>query len=181
VPPFVLAIVGPDAGYEGKARARMRARRLEGVVRFLGPVAGREKLEAFRAADVFALTSYSEGLPLAVLEASGMGVPVVITAECNVPEVEEYGAGRVVPARVEAVAESLRVLLTDEPLRRAAGERGRRMVLERFSVDQMASGIEQLYMRLVSEKAAAKPNLSPDPSSPTRSAATSTAPPERAR
>jgi glycosyltransferase involved in cell wall biosynthesis len=112
-----------------------------------------------------------------------MGVPVVITTECNVPEVEEYGAGRVVPARVDAVAESLLALLTDEPLRRDAGERGRRMVLERFSVDRMASGIEQLYLRIVAEKAAAaaRPTLTPDPSSPTRSAATSTAPPERAR
>jgi len=53
---------------------------------FFGPAFGEEKEELLRSASAFILPSFSEGLPMSVLEAWAYGLPVVITPECNLPE-----------------------------------------------------------------------------------------------
>ena len=73
-------------------------RALERTV-FTGMLTGRDKLAALRSADVFVLSSYSEGFSIAVLEGLAAGLPAVISTQCNFPEVSEHAAGFVVEAR----------------------------------------------------------------------------------
>lgn len=61
-------------------------------VRFVGPLFGKAKADAFRRAGFFILPSLSEGLPMAVLEAWASATPVLMTTECNLPEGFENGA-----------------------------------------------------------------------------------------
>src|SRR5206468_5249267 len=80
--------------------------------------------------DVLALSSFTEGLPVIVLEAMAARVPVVATAVGGVPEVLEDGVSGflVPPGDATALAAKLGEALRDDERRRAMGEHGRRVV-----------------------------------------------------
>jgi glycosyltransferase involved in cell wall biosynthesis len=97
--------------------------------------------------DVFALSSLTEGLPVAVLEAFAANVPVVATAVGGVPEVIEDGVSGwlVPPGDAAALANALMEALGDRDRRRAMGHRGRQRVQSQFT---FAAQSEQ-YQRLI--------------------------------
>jgi colanic acid/amylovoran biosynthesis glycosyltransferase len=74
-------------------------------------------------ADVFALASFAEGLPVALMEAMAMEVPCVSTCIAGIPELIRDGLdGLLVPASsAEALASALGRLLDDPLLRRRLG------------------------------------------------------------
>ena len=108
----------------------------------------RSYLETF---DVFAFPSRFEGFPLAVLEALLARRAVVATDVGSVAEAVRDGeTGLLVPPEDPfALARAIEKLLADEPLRRRLGERGRRLVLERFTETHMAQAFESLYAELL--------------------------------
>lgn len=149
-PELRLLIAGPDKGCEVSARRLVRELHLEDAVRFLGHISGHQrKLTVLRAVDAFALTSYSEGLPNAVLEACHVGLPVLITEACRLPEVAEHEAGYVVPAAVEPIAAALEQLAAAGAGRKAMGRRARELAERRFSVDRVVAGLEAMYAGVV--------------------------------
>jgi sugar transferase (PEP-CTERM/EpsH1 system associated) len=100
-----------------------------------------------RLMDVFALSSDSEGMPMALLEAWVAGVPVVSTSVGGIPElIEEGRTGLLVgPGNDEALAAALEELLGDPARARALGEAGRAEVEQRFGLDRTAAAYEAAY------------------------------------
>lgn len=106
------------------------------------------------AADILALPSRSEGLPLAALEALATGVPVVGHAVGGVPELIVDGDnGRLVPPQPEALASALGEVLTDDDLRERLARRARPSV-EGLSMRGYAEHLEQMYRETVEAKPA---------------------------
>lgn len=105
---------------------------------FTGPVYGAIKVQLLKDADVFVLTSYSEGQPMAVIEALGCGAPVLITTACNVPEVAEAGAGFVVPPSIASIVPALTDILREGRLREDMGMHARKLVESRFTWEKVA-------------------------------------------
>jgi glycosyltransferase involved in cell wall biosynthesis len=103
------------------------------------------------AADVLALPSWTEGLPLVVLEAMALGRAVVATTVGGTPElVSEGETGLLVPPRdVEALTAALRRVLDDDDLRRRLGDAGKRRVAERFSSEAMTRDVLAIYDEVV--------------------------------
>ena len=99
------------------------------------------------AADVVALPSWTEGLPMVVLEAMALGRAVVATPVGGTPEVVLDGeTGLLVPPRdSEALADALRRVLEDDDLRRRLGEAGQRRVAESFTADTMSHEVLAIY------------------------------------
>jgi glycosyltransferase involved in cell wall biosynthesis len=97
--------------------------------------------------DVLALPSWTEGLPLVVLEAMARRRPVVATPVGGTPEVVVDGeTGLLVPPRdPDALAAALRRLLADADLRRRMGDAGYERVRERFSADAMTGRVLEIY------------------------------------
>jgi len=107
--------------------------------------------EILAAADIFALASDWEGLPLAMIEAMAAGLPVVATSVGCVPEVIQHGrSGLLIPPgdKVALIA-ALRDLATNDSLRREMGTAARERSLA-FSVDAMVAAYEELFSRLLS-------------------------------
>ena len=157
-PDTVLLIAGPDE--EGTLQAMKSILGSKGSVGktvFTGMLTGRDKLAALSCADVFVLPSYSEGFSIAILEAMASRLPVVISDGCDFPEVAEHGAGLVVKAGDVEVTQALRELASDAELRFRMGERGRKLVTERYTWQAAASTLAQLYRSLAAPERAKVP------------------------
>ena len=103
------------------------------------------------AFDVFALTSRSEGLPLVLLEAMAMGLPVLSTAVGGIPDLVEHGVtGFLVDATDHAGLVTQLIWLSSRPQSALdVASAARRTVLERHSTEHMASAYEDLYFRVL--------------------------------
>jgi glycosyltransferase involved in cell wall biosynthesis len=102
----------------------------------------------FALMDVVVLASYAnEGVPQSLLQALAMARPVVGTRVGGIPEVViDAETGVLVPPRdPQALARAMGLLRDNADLRRALGRRGREVVVERFSIEQMAAEIEAVY------------------------------------
>lgn len=102
-----------------EVRRLVEERGLQDNVQILGWVRGAEKMEAFRRAHLLVLPSYSEGLPIAVLEALAAGLPLVTTPVGGIPELIVDGVNGllVTPGDVEAIAVAIVRLLSSGKLR----------------------------------------------------------------
>jgi sugar transferase (PEP-CTERM/EpsH1 system associated) len=103
------------------------------------------------ALDVFALSSVSEGISLALLEAMAAGVPAIATAvggNCEI--IRSADAGLLVPPRAPAdLAQAMRSLVQDPSRRAALAAGGRRRVEDAFSLTRMVADYRQLYASLL--------------------------------
>ncbi len=129
-------------------RARAAALGLEGRVLFPGHQP--EVAPYLQALDVFVLSSWSEGLPMSLLEAMAAGKPIVATAVGGVPEVVRDGReGRLVPPGApDALADALLELTADADGRRAMGAAARARVEEGFSIAATGPQYVTLYHEL---------------------------------
>jgi len=140
---WILAIAGWDqSGYEGELK---RIAAVPSIV-FLGPQFGSDKSKCYRTCDAVILPSVSEGLPMTVLEAWAYAKPVLMTAECNLPEGVSSGAALQVGPRPEEIADGLkRIIEMSDNDRRAMGDRGRDLVGQRFSWPCVGQQMRAVY------------------------------------
>ncbi|MGA8027355.1 MAG: glycosyltransferase [Bryobacteraceae bacterium] len=142
---IVLLICGRGS-LEEEIRAQVRDSGLTGRVRFLG--VRRDIPEVMNAADGFVLSSYLEGLPMVLLQASSVGMPIVATDVGGNSEVVMNGVnGFIVPPQDdEALASGMeKVLRLSDTERALMAERGRSMTGERFEMERILDRWEILY------------------------------------
>jgi poly(glycerol-phosphate) alpha-glucosyltransferase len=143
-----LAIAGWDqSGYRAELAALIDALSIERDVAFLGPLHGARKDAALRNATAFVLPSLSEGLPMAVLEAWSYGLPVAMTAACNLPEGFAAGAAREISPDPDQLAHDLADFLSMSPRDlRKMRERSAELVRTRFSWDWIGRSFAEVYV-----------------------------------
>jgi predicted dehydrogenase/nucleoside-diphosphate-sugar epimerase/glycosyltransferase involved in cell wall biosynthesis len=150
----------PDAGFvvfgDGPQRAQYEAmiaeRNLGGSLVLAGFRSQAQTL--FPALDILALPSRAEGLPVAILEAMSVGLPVVATAVDGIPEAVIDGqTGYLVASEDhEAFADRLMRLIESEALRREMGARGRERVLTEFTFPSQAQKYARVYDRVIARR-----------------------------
>ena len=136
-------------------------------VKFLGSRSDVPQL--LSACDLVALTSHNEASPVSILEALSAGVPVVASNVGSVREtVAEGETGRLFPAGdLDAFVAAVVGLLDDGAARARFGAEGRRRVAQRWSLQAMVRGYEQLIETILAEKTTRRQECS-SPSMPTR-------------
>jgi L-malate glycosyltransferase len=97
--------------------------------------------------DVFVMSSVTEGLGSAMLDAMACGRPVVASRTGGIPEAIADGVtGVLVPPQDEpALARAIVRLLRDEDLRRVLGGSARQRIVDEFSVEKMVAGTLSVY------------------------------------
>ena len=142
-----LVLAGPNS--EGTQPAIERQIEELGIVdrvTFTGMLKGSMKWNALAAAECFVLPSYSEGLSVSTLEAMALGLPVIVSDHCNLPEVSEFGAGWQIRAEVDPLVRALQECLENSPQQNASiGERGAGLVADRYTWAAVGAQMEDLY------------------------------------
>jgi glycosyltransferase involved in cell wall biosynthesis len=101
----------------------------------------------YEVADVFAISSLSEGSPNVLLEAMAAGVPVVASAVGGIPEIvtDQQQALLVRPRDPRALAAALARILTNRRLAQALSQAARSLAAARFTPEQRARALMELY------------------------------------
>ena len=117
---------------------------------FLGPRFGDDKAACYRECDAFILPSFSEGVPMVVLEAWAHGKPVLMTPECNLPAGFARGAALRIETGVDGIVRGLREFFqATDAQRRAMGDNGLRLVREQFAWPVLGREMAGLYRWLL--------------------------------
>ena len=142
-----LVLAGPDfEGTRARITAMVEAEGLGSHVLFTGMLRDDLKWSALAAAECFVLPSYSEGLSVSVLEAMGLGRPVIVSDHCNLPEVASLGAGWVIPAEVAPLEAALEALLENTPRTNAAiGAKGSDFVRRNYNWAVVGRQMNEVY------------------------------------
>jgi sugar transferase (PEP-CTERM/EpsH1 system associated) len=148
-----LVIVG-DGPERASIEHNISERSLQNRVTMLGVRSDVRRLLA--AADVFLLTSVSEGIPVTVLEAMAAGVPVVATAVGGVPElIRHEESGLLAPAGDAAgLADALVRLAGDLDLRKRLAARAQERAVTDFCEQRMISQYDRIYQGMLARRPA---------------------------
>jgi glycosyltransferase involved in cell wall biosynthesis len=140
-----LVVAGPDEqGHLAQIRAQAVALGVQDQIVFAGPVTGENKLRLLYSADLFVLSSYSEGFSMSLLEAMACELPVVATHACNFPEISQQGAGWECEGSVDSVSVALQAALSaSDSERRERGRNGRRLVESRYAWSAVIATLQQ--------------------------------------
>jgi glycosyltransferase involved in cell wall biosynthesis len=118
-------------------------------VRFAGLLSDSEKLQALEAATVVVCPSPYESLSLLALESLSVGTPVLVNARSAVlVEHAKRSNGGLWYADRDEFVEALKLLVGDEPLRRALGRNGRDYVRRHFRWDVVLGKYERLFAKI---------------------------------
>jgi glycosyltransferase involved in cell wall biosynthesis len=103
-----------------------------------------------REMDVFLLTSFTEGFPVAILEAMASGLPVVATDVGGVGELVLHGKTGYLtkPREVDMLTRHVKRLLEKRKLRKELGGAARKHVRANFTIEKMVRGYEELYTQV---------------------------------
>ncbi len=146
-----LVVVGPDDGYLGELEALTKALKIEDNVLILGPLYGKDKLEAYVDADVYVLPSRYETFPMSLLEAYACSKTIVASTVGGLKELVINGTTGLLfeSGNIKQLVHYISSLLDDEAEAEKMGLRGRRFVENNFSIKKIAEKLEELYRRTV--------------------------------
>ena len=121
---------------------------IEDKVTFLGFVPEDRKIEVYSSFDIFVFPSLAEGFGIVLIEAMALGLPCVVS---DLPVLGEVGGDAVRFFKAgdsKDLAQKVLMLLEDEDLRRGLGQKARKRVEEKYSMETFVENYGRLYNNL---------------------------------
>ncbi len=148
---FQCVVIG-DGPQRRELEEKVASYGLQRQVKFAGACSQSQVLDYLAQASVFVLPSYSEGIPVSVMEAMAVELPVVVTRVNGVPELVGEGAGILVaPGDVDSLAAALRTIAgMSSQERRLMGAKGRAMVAKGFDIRTQIRILGNLFLTAAS-------------------------------
>lgn len=148
-PPLLL--LAGDGDHKEKMESLVETLGIADCVQFLGVRSDVPNLMA--AAELFILSSLSEGVSVTLLEAMGAGIPIAATDVGGNTEVVGHGQSGLLSPRqdYESLGQNIATLLRDESMRKQMGAAGRERLLATFTEQAMHKRYAELYREITSE------------------------------
>ncbi len=143
-------LVAGEGNEEKAMKSLVKQFDLENKFRFLGLLSQSKLFDLYRCLDLLLLTSYTEGIPLVILEACAMRVPVVATRVGGVGEVvtHDYNGFLVNAGDIDSMARAALIIKNNKCLRDKFKDNGRFIVETQFSLAVNIRKTEGLYLRV---------------------------------
>ncbi len=149
-PHLSLNIAGVGSELD-KVKEYVSTKNISGI-NFLGWIDGKQKAQALYESDIFVLASYSEGMPISVLEAMAVGKSVVTT---DVGGIKDFFVDGKMGLKVKVkdtfdLEEKFETLLSNPEMMKQIGTFNRDYARENFSAIQVAKRLENIYDQIIS-------------------------------
>jgi colanic acid/amylovoran biosynthesis glycosyltransferase len=145
----VTATLVGDGAARGALEGLADRRAVADLIEFAGSVGQDRIRNYFARADVFCLPSFAEGVPVVLMEAMAMELPVVSSQIMGIPELvqDEVSGMLTPPGRADELAARLRRLAEGPELRAQLGRAGRAKVVAEYGIATSAERIASLMRR----------------------------------
>ncbi|MGB3262429.1 MAG: exopolysaccharide biosynthesis GT4 family glycosyltransferase EpsE [Microcoleus sp.] len=149
-----LQIAGEDeqggSGYHQELQKIIDDKSMSECVELLGAVSEQRIRQSLEAANVFALASLNEGVPVAVMEAMAMEVPSVVTNVGGTSELVDDGVDAVLvqSEKPEEMADAIANLLQNPELALSLSQESRKKIMAKFSHGRSAETLAQCLEKL---------------------------------
>lgn len=145
-------IIG-DGPLKKKLEKMVKDFKLNDVVIFLGSAEQKDIIKEMKKSKIFLLPSIAEALPVVLMEAQAMKLPVIATKVGGIPEVVVDGkSGFLVPERdIKAMAEKIEYLVKNKKIWRKMGKYGRRFVKKHYNIDKLNKNLINIFKNLLIE------------------------------
>lgn len=143
-----LIMAGPDEGMLPQLKKTIHNHDLNNRVHFIGHISGDVKSQALHAAKLMVIPSRQEAMSIVVLEAGVVGLPVLLTNQCGLNELELINAGVVVAPTVVEIRNGLIETLNDQDKLEALGRNLQKHVYENFLWSSVIKKLEALYKKI---------------------------------
>ena len=137
---------GPDRAI---LEAEVAKQNLTSHILFEGAINQDAILTFYQQADIFALVSFAEGIPVVLMEAMMMEIPCISTHITGIPELIQHGEeGLLVPpSDLNSLIEAITRLIDDSSLRRKLGQAGRQKVLQHYELKRNTQQLADVFRR----------------------------------
>lgn len=145
-----LMIIG-EGHDEQKVRDTVSNFNLNDYIIFTGKISPETIQNYYQMADIFTLPSYTEGLPLVVIEAMACGLPVVVSTAGGIPELVKEGVNGflVKPKDKVVLRKKLEILVDNRELRDNMGLNALETVDDEFNIDKKVEMLKKIYQELI--------------------------------
>lgn len=127
--------------------------KLQNNVFFIGSVLDEKKTSTFQNADAFILPSFSEGLPMSILEAMSYKLPVLMTKECNLSEAFENESAIKIETNINSIEMGIERIITMKEIDRIKiGKNGFDFVVNNYSWHKISKDMESVYTWLLTKQ-----------------------------
>jgi len=150
--PFRAFVVGDEGDLSiGDIEAELKVKSLSSDVQLLGPRYGDDKFKLYCSTDIFVFPTHFEAFPGVVLEAMQFCLPVVSTLEGAIPEIIDDGiTGFLVKKNdVQDLAQKLKILISDESLRRQLGINGRNKFVKKYRLEDFENKMVNTFNEIL--------------------------------
>lgn len=145
----ILKVYGwGDEVYISYLKSLIESIGMKGFVEIFPPVFGEKKREVFSSANAFLLPSYSEGLPMAVLEAWSYSVPVLMSRFCNLNDAFDADSALEVDPDVDSIAACLEKFSVDGDLQVKLSKNGYSYCAKHYDEKLISKNYIDLYKSL---------------------------------
>lgn len=138
---------GEIKGVKGKAAKCGVLDRFE----FPGWVRGEKKDQILREADLFFLPSYTEAMPMSILDAMGYGLPIIASNVGGIPRIVRDNGSMCEPGDIRGFSDKITELLENDEKRLQEGQRSREIVEKEYSLEAHIKRIEQQYREVLTK------------------------------
>jgi glycosyltransferase involved in cell wall biosynthesis len=142
-----VRLVAGGRGEIDEVRQRTKELGVDELVQLPGYVSGADKSRLLSEAAIYVLPSYNEGVPISILEAMSVGLPIVTTPVGGIPDVIRDGEEGflVAPGSIDELARRIIELLESDELRARMGENARRRLRAEYSPESSLNALTALY------------------------------------
>lgn len=136
---------------EGPLEVSLKELGLNKIIYFLGSMAQEQVIQEMKKAQIFFLPSIAEALPVVLMEAQVVGLPIVATKIGGISEVIVDGkSGFLVPAKdIKAMVEKMEFLIKNHKIRLEMGIYGRKFVEEHYDINKLNSRLVKIFQNLI--------------------------------
>ena len=150
---WIFIIAGSEEfGHIAELEVIIKKLNLNNKIKIIGTLFNQSKADAFAAADLFVLPSYSEGSPMVILDSLAAGVPCITTKSSSWEDLINFNCGWYVDISSKALEDALKsALILSKRSLKEMGQNGKKLIATKYTWSTLAIKTLNLYQWLLGQ------------------------------